>query len=74
MTPAPGPEGPGGTPGAEIVLKLRHDLANPLAAVLAETQLLLLAPEQLNPETVSSLKQIEALARRMRQILQDVNP
>jgi signal transduction histidine kinase len=67
MTPAA--EGPG-----DIVLKLRHDLANPLAAVLAETQLLLLSPEQLNAETLASLKQIEALARRMRQILQDVDP
>lgn len=61
-------------PDAEAVLKLRHDLANPLAAVLAETQLLLLSPEQLNPETLSGLKQIEMLARRMRQILQDVAP
>ena len=62
------------TPDAEIVVKLRHDLANPLAAVLAETQLLLLSPEQLNAETLSGLKQIESLARRMRQILQDVAP
>lgn len=67
-------QGPGGTPGADIVNKLRHDLANPLAAVLAETQLLLLAPEQLNAETLASLKQIESLARRMRQILQDLDP
>lgn len=68
MTPG---EEPGGKPGAEIVLKLRHDLANPLAAVLAETQLLLLSPELLNAETLAGLKQIETLARRMRQILQD---
>ena len=71
MTPD---QGPGGTPGPDIVQKLRHDLANPLAAVLAETQLLLLAPEHLNAEAVSSLKQIESLARRMRQILQDLDP
>jgi len=71
MTPG---EGPGGTPGADIINKLRHDLANPLAAVLAETQLLLLSPEQLNAETLASLKQIESLARRMRQILQDLDP
>lgn len=70
MTPD---QGPGGAPGADIVNKLRHDLANPLAAVLAETQLLLLAPEQLNAETLASLKQIESLARRMRQILQDLD-
>jgi signal transduction histidine kinase len=57
----------------EALRKLRHDLANPLAAVLAEAQLLLLNPDQLNAETLSGLKQIEALARKMRQILQDLD-
>ncbi len=51
--------------------KLRHDLSNPLAAVLAETQLLLLNAEALSEEVVTGLKQIEALARKMRQIIQD---
>lgn len=50
--------------------KLRHDLANPLSAILAETQLLLLRAETLDDETVSSLRQIEDLARRMRTMLQ----
>jgi signal transduction histidine kinase len=50
--------------------KLRHDLSNPLSAILAETQLLLLSPEKYDAETLSSLKQIESLARRMRQMLQ----
>jgi signal transduction histidine kinase len=49
--------------------QLRHDLANPLAAVLAETQLLLLSPEKYDEETIASLKQIEDLARKMRQLL-----
>ncbi len=49
---------------------LRHDLSNPLAAILAETQLLLLNADQFDAETVGRLKQIEALARKMRQILQ----
>lgn len=53
------------------VAKLRHDLANPLSAVLAETQLLLLNEAELDPELVNSLKHIEGLARRMRDILQD---
>jgi signal transduction histidine kinase len=57
----------------EKVRTLRHDMANPLAAVLAETQVLLLSADQLTPETVASLKQIETLARRMRQILQDLD-
>ena len=52
------------------LVKLRHDLSNPLSAVLAETQLLLLQPEKYDQDTITSLKQIESLARRMRQILQ----
>jgi signal transduction histidine kinase len=50
--------------------KLRHDLSNPLSAILAEAQLMLLSPEKFDDETISSLKQIESLARRMRQLLQ----
>jgi signal transduction histidine kinase len=50
--------------------KLRHDLSNPLSAILAETQLMLLSPERFDDDAVSSLKQIESLARRMRQLLQ----
>jgi len=52
------------------MVKLRHDLSNPLSAVLAETQLLLMAPEKYDEDTLASLKQIESLARRMRLILQ----
>ncbi len=52
------------------VAQLRHDMSNPLSAILAETQLLLLSAEKYDEETVTSLKQIEALARRMRQLLQ----
>ena len=54
----------------ERIAKLRHDIANPLSAILAETQLLLLAPQKFDEETLSSLKQIEDLARQMRQLLQ----
>ena len=50
--------------------KFRHDLSNPLSAILAETQILLLTPEKFDEETLSSLKQIEDLARKMRQMLQ----
>lgn len=52
--------------------KLRHDLSNPLAAILAETQLLLLTPEKFDEESLSGLKQIEDLARKMRQMLQSI--
>lgn len=53
----------------EAIRKLRHDLANPLAALLAETQLLLLNEAELSAETVAGLREIEALARRMRELL-----
>jgi len=49
--------------------KLRHDLANPLSAILAETQLLLLNEDRYDAETVQGLKQIEAMARKMRQMI-----
>lgn len=54
----------------ERIRKLRHDLSNPLAAILAETQLLLLSEDSLDPQMVESLRDIEAAARRMREILQ----
>ena len=54
----------------ERIRKLRHDLSNPLAAILAETQLLLLGEDSLDPQMVESLRDIEAAARRMREILQ----
>jgi light-regulated signal transduction histidine kinase (bacteriophytochrome) len=53
--------------------QLRHDVSNPLAAILAETQLLLMNAAHLDAETVDSLKRIEAMARKMRQILQDLD-
>jgi len=52
--------------------RFRHDLANPLSAIMAETQLLLLRAETLDAETVTSLKEIEALSRRMRDIMSQV--
>lgn len=58
---------------ADSIRKLRHDLSNPLAAILAETQLLLLGADNYDAETVASLKQIEALSRKMRGILEAVD-
>jgi len=59
-------------PEQKSVSKLRHDLSNPLSAILAETQLLLLASEKYDAETLAGLKQIEDLARKMRQLLQNL--
>jgi len=58
---------------SETLRTLRHDLANPLSAILAEAQLLLLSEEKYDPETLGGLRQIEALARRMRDMLHDVH-
>jgi hypothetical protein len=57
---------------AERLSKLRHDLSNPLSALLAETQLLLLNEARIDPETLTGLREIEALAIRMRAMLRDL--
>ena len=56
----------------ERIRKLRHDLANPLSALLAETQLMLMNPDSYDQETLESLQEIEKLSRRMRDILHQV--
>lgn len=53
--------------------KLRHDLANPLAALLAEVQLVLLGEGPMDDETRRALQEVEKLAIRMRTILRDVS-
>ncbi len=53
------------------IARLRHDLANPLAALLAEVQLMLMDPERLDPETLRGLQEMERLAGRMRSILRE---
>ncbi len=51
--------------------KLRHDIANPLAALLAETQMLLMEPETLPPDVATALREIETMAIRMRTLLRE---
>jgi signal transduction histidine kinase len=53
------------------ISKLRHDLANPLAALLAEAQLLLLSETPLDPEVQRAVTEIEKAAIRMRGILRE---
>ncbi len=65
MSSAPVPE----PEAAERLARLRHDLANPLSALLAEAQLLLLDAERLPAEARESLRTIEAMALRMRALL-----
>lgn len=56
-------------PPPDPIATLRHDLANPLAALLAETQLLLLGDDTMPDEVKIGLQEIEKLALRMRTIL-----
>jgi signal transduction histidine kinase len=57
---------------SERLSRLRHDLSNPLSALLAETQLLLLNEPQIDPEILTGLREIEALAIRMRTMLREI--
>ena len=58
------------SPEDDRLKKLRHDLSNPLTAILAEAQLLLMS-KSLDHEVEESVRGIERLSRRMRDILQD---
>ena len=53
----------------ERLSKLRHDLANPLSAILAEAQLLLLRDPPLDKDTLEAIRSIEEQSRRMRDLL-----
>ena len=55
----------------DSISQLRHSLANPLAALLAETQLLMLEDKTFDEGTLRALMEIERLAIRMRTILRD---
>jgi signal transduction histidine kinase len=55
----------------ERIADLRHALANPLSAILAEAQLLLMGDAPLDAETRSGLQEVEKLALRMRTILKE---
>jgi signal transduction histidine kinase len=58
-----------GEPIEERLRKLRHDLANPLSAILAEAQLLLLRDPPLDKDTLEAIRSIEEQSRRMRDML-----
>ncbi|HEX5911542.1 MAG TPA: hypothetical protein VFY54_00265 [Rubrobacter sp.] len=57
---------------SERLSRLRHDLSNPLSALLAETQLLLLNEARMDAETLAGLREIEGLAIRMRTMLREL--
>lgn len=56
---------------ADRLRRLRHDLSNPLSALLAEAQLLLLSEDQLDPEVTAGLRRIESLSIKMRTLLRE---
>jgi signal transduction histidine kinase len=68
---APSPESPASRPAKDPVSHLRHELANPLAVLLAEVQLLLMSDTPMSPDVRSAMEQIEEMALRMTQILKD---
>ncbi len=60
-------------PAPDPIARLRHDLANPLAALLAETQLLLLGDAPMTDDVKRGLQEIEKLSIRMRTILRETH-
>ncbi len=58
-----------GGPTEERLSKLRHDLANPLSAIMAEAQLLLLRDPPLDKETLEAIRAIEEHSRLIRDLL-----
>ncbi len=58
-------------PELDPVAHLRHAIANPLAALLAEVQLLLMDDGNLDDATRQALREIERLAIRMRTVLRE---
>ena len=64
--------GPMNESDAERLSRLRHDLSTPLSALLAEAQLLLLNEANMDAEMLTGLKEIEALAIRMRAMLREL--
>ncbi len=59
-------------PSENRIRKLRHDLANPLSALMAEAQLMLMSPETYDEETLENLQEMEKLCRRMADILNEI--
>lgn len=57
----------------DSVRKLRHDVANPLGAILAEAQLQLLNADQLPPDAAQAFREIERLCRAIRELLQSAS-
>lgn len=56
----------------DVVARVRHDLNNPLTAILAETQLLLMDDHELTEEQARSLRSVEEMAQRMREMVKDL--
>jgi len=52
--------------------KAKHDLSNPLSAILAETQLLMMRAEEFPSDMLESLKAIESAALRLRGMIKDL--
>ncbi|MCH7689675.1 MAG: hypothetical protein IIA17_01345, partial [candidate division Zixibacteria bacterium] len=49
---------------------VNHEVNNPLTAILGNVQLLLAKQENLNPDTISKLRVVEASALKIKEITQ----
>jgi signal transduction histidine kinase len=56
----------------EVVRRVRHDINSPLTAIMAETELLLMDADRLTSEQLRGLDTIEAMARRIRDLVADL--
>ena len=52
-----------------VVRDLRHEIGTPLTAIMAETELLLMDADQLSAEQTRSVEAIGAMARRIRDLV-----
>ncbi len=52
-----------------IVRDIRHEIGTPLTAIMAETELLLMDADQLSAEQTRSVEAIGAMARRIRDLM-----
>ncbi len=56
-----------------VIRRVRHDINNPLTSVMAETQLILMDPDDLSEEQKRGLETIETMAGRIRDLTQELH-
>jgi signal transduction histidine kinase len=54
---------------SQVVRDIRHEIGTPLTAIMAEAELLMMDADQLSAEQTRSVEAIGAMARRIRDIV-----